>query len=142
MSDENVEPFDPFAADVQLGMFGDISASDVPLAKLAKPEIVAMLIDQQRVTVRQLQALQKETERLRTENAQLRNSREEVRVDLATLREKARYSVLQIPISVITAYAINRLSTNIRDHLGWFLLLLSSVTLIILVVQSRSGEKG
>ena len=140
-TDENAEPYEDSSADVQLGMFGGVDASNLTQKELAKPEAVALLISSWRITLHDLKAAQKIIERLRRENTQLRDSREEVRLELATLRERAQYSIFQILVGFMTGYAINRLAANIKDSLGWIALAVGSVMLLVLVIRSRSGGK-
>lgn len=132
MSDENAEAFDPSSADMQINMFGTVDAANLTLKELAKPEVVAILISNQRFTLHDLKAAQKTTERLRNENAQLRESREELRVETARLREKANVAFLDVPIGILTGFAINILTGRPHDPRGWLMLVIGILMLIVL----------
>jgi hypothetical protein len=83
----------------------------------------------QRVTLAQLKSSQGNEMRLQLEKGELQKDREDLRIGVAKLQSGARATLLEIPISVLSGFAINMLSTNPKDGVGWFMFIISLVML-------------
>ncbi|MEW5985170.1 MAG: hypothetical protein AB1791_00885 [Chloroflexota bacterium] len=112
--------------------FGQIGTDDLTAAKLARPEIVQILVQMRRDSIYQLRVVKADLERAQGENTQIRQARENLLVENAKLQERIKSSWLEIPISMLSGYAINLLATNAQNGVGWFLLIISLLMLAFL----------
>lgn len=91
-----------------------------------------ILIQMRRDLSSELRAVKSDLIQAHSENTELREARETLLVENAKLQERMKTSWLEIPVSVLSGFAINLLATNVQDGLGWFLLVLSLVMLAFL----------
>jgi hypothetical protein len=102
------------------------AAEGLSVADLAKkPEAILLILRQQAAQLYELRASKNEIVELRTANMELRDDRESLRIGLAKLQERESVSLIEIPISIASGFAINMLTSNIQSGFGWLLLILS-----------------
>ena len=151
MEIETTNVYDPDPMNVQINAFTQIDVNNLQASDLSKPEIVQILIHNQRVTLTQLKASESKVESLTKQNQSLRNNREELKVEIAEEKVRSERAWLEIPVSMLSGYAINLLAANPSSGQAWFLLILSLFMLIALrgaqlrsflinVVQARRGN--
>ena len=130
MTDNHEITFDP--TDRQLETIGNLDKGDVSIDDLCNPAVVRLLIDQQSANLYEIKALKQESTILRNKFDSLRNAKEELRVRYAESKSDPGVEISAIVTSFIGGFAINKLSADTSDGLGWFLLLLSLVILGLL----------
>lgn len=124
--------YDPDPTDLQMRILETVGGDNLTASDLANPQVVQILVNNQRVSLTQLKAAQAETEQLRVEIDQLRIDRENLRIRIATIESHSNAAWLEIPISILSGFAINMLTSDVKDGLGWFLLIISMLMLIYL----------
>jgi hypothetical protein len=124
--------YDPDATDLQISALDNIGLDQPQLSDMSDPKVLRILLWYQRVTLEQLKASSRQRTDLEREGMQLRQAREDLRVHMARLEERVKGSWLEIPISMASGFAINTLTVNPRDGVGWFLLVVSLVMLVLL----------
>lgn len=120
--------YDP--TDVQLEAYGNMQKEDFGLDDLSSPQVVNLLIQQQIFNLYKLKALEKDAEKLRENNSLLQNERENLRVKLAESWTSSGVEFAEILISFLGGFAINILTNDWKDGLGWVLFLLSLFILL------------
>lgn len=136
MADEKPIVYDPDPTDIQITAWEQINLEKLHPSDLCSPEAVQLLIHIQRVTLAQLKSSKGSEARLALEKSQLQEEREDLRVEVARVQSRAHIGWLEIPISVLTGFAINMLSANPKDGVGWFMLIMGLVMLVFL----RGGQ--
>jgi hypothetical protein len=124
--------YDPNPLDLELEIFGSLSSGNLDVNDLAKPEVVRFLIHNQRISLTKLKQSEKQIDKLQKQNSELIENRENLRIQLAKRQEWDKATWLEIPISILSGFAINMLATNSSNGVGWFLLVISLVMLIFL----------
>jgi len=124
--------YDPAPMDIQMRALDSIGLDDLQLSDISDPNVVKLFVFNQRVTLAQLKASEAKVTGLLEESMKLRQNREDLRIEIARLQERVKASWLEIPISVGSGFAINMLTNNIGDGVGWFLLIISLVMLAFL----------
>lgn len=132
MSDEKPVIFDPDPTDIQMTALGQINLDTLQAADLCTPEAVGLLIHIQRVTVAQLKSSKSSEIRLARENDQLREEKGDLLVEIAKLQSGVHAGWLEIPISLLTGFAINMLSSSPTNSVGWFMLTVGLLMLAFL----------
>lgn len=117
-------------------MLGEDSLSAADIAK--RPEAVQLILRQQAVQLAEIRSLKSESSDLRLTINALRDERENLRINLAALRERHSASVMEVPVSIASGFAINMLTSNFGDPVGW-LLLLMSLSLLGLLRKTQIG---
>jgi hypothetical protein len=134
MAAEKAIVFDP--TDMQLSAWEQIDVGKLQASDLCSPEAVQLLIHIQRVTLTQLKSTKASETRLAQEKGQLQEDREDLRVEVATLQSSIRTTWLEIPMSMLSGFAINILSASPKDGVGWVILVLS----LLMLVALRGGK--
>lgn len=119
--------YDPI--EVQEQELKRIEQMDVGAADFVSPAGVQFLVGNQTRLLAELRARDGEIRQLRDGNAVLRNERENLRVQCATVTERYSIGWVEILVSFIGGYAINILSNQPGSSLGWFLLIISVLTI-------------
>lgn len=132
MSVEERAVYDPDPTELQLQALRAISTEKLQTSDLTSPQVVQLLILNQQISLAQLKEAKSELAGLQRENSELKQDRENLRVDLAGLRERINVAWLEIPIGIATGFAINMLTSGTNTTLGWFLLLIGVVMLLYL----------
>jgi len=132
MDEENTIVFDPDPTDMQMNAWERINVDTLQAKDLCTPEAIQLLIHMQKVTLAQLKSTKASETRLALEKDHLQEVRGDLRVEVATLQSGVRMTWLEIPVSMISGFAINMLSSNLKDGLGWFMLILSLFMLVFL----------
>lgn len=132
MNEDKPTVYDPAPMDMQIRAWDKISVEDLEASDLSSPQIVQILIHEQRVALTQLKASQIEVANLRGDSSKLKDEREYLRIQIATLESQVNATWLEIPISILSGFAINLLSSDAQNGLGWFLLILSVLMLVYL----------
>jgi|ERR1051325_1470802 F0F1-type ATP synthase assembly protein I len=120
------------STDIQLRALGDMVTGKLTLDDLAKPEIVQLIIERHVISLTDLKTVKSEVAELRTTVTQLTEEREKLRIDLAKSEQRQSILLLEIPIGVLSGFAINMLTTNFASGLGWALLIISLIMLLFL----------
>ena len=136
MDEEETMVFDPDPTDMQMNAWEGINVDTLRAKDLCSPEAVQLLIHMQKVTLAQLKSTKASETRLGLEKDHLQEVRGDLRVEIATLQSGVRMTWLEIPVSMLGGFAINMLSSNLEDGLGWFMLILSLFILVFL----RGGQ--
>jgi hypothetical protein len=128
--------YDPDPTDMQLQYYDSIRPETLNAADLSNPAQVTVLLANWRVSLLEVKLLKSQNLECKTENSKLRDDVANLRVELAESRatssSKSKYTYLEIPISMLSGYAINLLSNNIGNGIGWFILSISIVVLLFL----------
>lgn len=126
--------------DVQLEAWGGLGMAGVELDELVNPQVVKLLIQERIVNLTELKAYKHQIAELGSINSNLRDDRENLRVELSRYQERERalkrVSWLEILASISSGYAINMLASNPRDGVGWFIFVVS----LLMLVGSRISE--
>lgn len=123
--------YDP--TDLQINWVRSLSTEELTVSDLAKkPEAIELLLRQHTVILYDLKSCQGNLTECRNTNEELKNVREKLRVELAALHERANVSLIEIPISMASGFAINILTSNPASILGLALLILSLFMLVFL----------
>jgi len=127
---------DPTEAQLKsIGQMGiDLDAGD-----LASPEMTKFLLQNHRTSLLQYREAKKEVEKLREEKDDLVSLRESLNVKLARKEAYEEITWLEIPVSILSGFAINMLVTDIKDGFGWLLIVLSIVMLFLVRLRSIEG---
>jgi hypothetical protein len=138
---EPMTVYDP--TDVQLNHLRDRMTEKLSATDLARPEIVQLINEQQEALLIELKITKAELMELRSENRKLTETRENLRVQIAKIEQHQTILWLEIPLSVIGAFSVNMLTNDLKDMMGWFLLLISLMMLLFLrlgKVETISGR--
>ena len=135
MNEDKPVVYDPNPLDLELEIFGDLSNNQLNLTELAKPETVRFLLHNQRIAIAKLKLAEKEKVALELKNTNLLEDRENLRIKLARREERRKITWFEIPTSVLSGFAINMLTKNFSDGIGWILLILSLIMLSFLRVN-------
>lgn len=132
MAEDKVIVFDPDPTDIQITAWEKIDVEKLKAEDLCSPEAIQLLIHMHRVALTQLKITKASEAQLAQEKEQLRNDREELRVKMATLQSSDRTIWFEIPMSILSGFAINMLSINPKDGVGWLILIVNLTMLLFL----------
>lgn len=139
MSENESITYDPYEIQ-QREIEKMLGAEALSIADLAKkPEAVQLLLRQQSIQLYELRAYKAELAEMQRTSARLREEREELRIELAGFKERHNASLIEIPISIVSGFAINMLTSNLGSPQGWLLLLLT-LTLLAFLRRSQIGS--
>lgn len=122
--------YDSGPTDAQIRFLEGISNDDLTVTDLSDPKVIQLLLHNQRVSLSEIKVAQGEISNLRAENDQLRSDRENLRIQLVANESKSNVYWLEIPVSILSGFAINMLTTDFKDAIGWLFLIMSFVMLI------------
>ena len=134
MSTDTGNIHDP--TEYQLRAFDKIGVENVQVDDLSSPQVVQLIIHQRRVILAELKGAKEELAKIHKIKDDLIIEKNELQIKLARSEERQNYSLIEIPISILSGFAINMLAANPQNGLGWFLLVLS--LFILLVLRGRS----
>jgi hypothetical protein len=120
--------FDPRAAELQ--QLRDLGVGSIQ-PDFSNPQVSRFLVQQLTVRILEIQELRHDLTLSREEGEVLKTTRESLRVKLA----KAEISWIEIPAGILTGFAVNTLTTDHGDPLGWVML---GVGLAIVILTRRS----
>jgi hypothetical protein len=140
LNDDKTVIYDPNPLDLELEIFGSFSSGNMDLKDLAKPEVVRFLVHNQRISLAKLKQSEKQIDSLQKQNSELIEHRENLRIQLAKRQEWDKATWLEIPISILSGFAINMLATNSSNGTGWLLLVMSLLMLIFLRVANLKNK--
>ncbi|HEU0143162.1 MAG TPA: hypothetical protein VFQ47_00095 [Nitrososphaera sp.] len=138
------------STDIQLRSLGDMVAGKLTLDDLAKPEVVQIILERHMITLTDLKNIKGEVGELRDTVKHLTEDREKLRIDLAKAEQRQTILWLEIPISFLSGFAINMLTTNPAIGIGWALLIISLIMLVFLRIpqllesirkENKNGEQ-
>lgn len=112
-----------------------LEKKNLKLADLTTPEHVHLILEREKVHLTQLKENRAEITELRNAVTRLRRQREELRIDLAKSGQRERYSWIEIPLGMVSGFAINILTSDPKSTLGWFLLLISLLIITFLRIS-------
>lgn len=135
------------STDLQLESLRVIVSGELTLNDLAKPGMVQLILERHRISLTDLKSVKGELVELRHEVTRLNEEREELRIDLATSKQRQSILWLEIPLSFLSAFAINMLTASPVNSLGWPLLAVSLIMLLFLRLPElwatfRRGKKN
>jgi len=132
MNRDTSDVYDPGPTDMQLRALDSIGQEDLDLSDMSDPRVVKLLVLFWKGALTQVKTNELRVARLQGESMELRQDREDLRIEIARLQERVKASWLEIPISVGTGFAINMLTSNPSDQVGLVLLIISLVMLALL----------
>jgi hypothetical protein len=110
-----------------------IGDTEITVDSLSKrPEAIQLLLGR-------YSALLIEQKNIKSDYREINLIREELRVENAKLIEKGNATIMEIPVSILGGFAINRLSSNLSDSLGWFGFI---VTVVLLIYIRWNASRG
>lgn len=129
---------------LQLQSVNSVTTQELSLEDFSKPEVVAMLIERQKFTLTELKATQGNLIKTQADLELSKTEISNLKVKLAKSDQRRTNLWLEIPVSFLSGFAINMLTTNFSNGVGWFLLVLSLVMLLFLrfpkVLESLNGN--
>jgi hypothetical protein len=132
MADQKLMVFDPDPTDMQMTALGQLNLENLQASDLCTPEAVVLLVHIQRVALAELKVSKTSEKRLACEKDQLQEEKGNLRVDVAKLQSSINTTWLEIPISLLTGFAINMLSSDKANVVGWFMLVMGLLMLAFL----------
>lgn len=119
--------YDP--TDIQIDSFEKISVTDMDLEEMTNPQVVKMVLHQHLLSLHQLKATKRDLREKQLELETLKTDREDLRVALAGLNQNVYIDMASIFISFLGGFAINLLTADWSNGLGWVIFLLCIVIL-------------
>lgn len=124
--------FDPLDTQIQ-ALDKLLREKELSFDSLAKnPETIQLLLQQQSIQLLEHKSLKYELSQFRNESESLKKERENLRIEVAVFKERENGTLLEIPISIVSGFAINLLSVNTSNGTGWLLLILSLILLMFI----------
>jgi hypothetical protein len=132
------------STDMQLQSLVDMTSGKLTTKDLAKQETVQILITNHAITLTELKSSKAELIELKNAHEKLKDDNSNLRINAAKLEQRQSNLWLEIPISILSGFAINILTNNFSSGLGWTLLVLSLVILIFIRIPylKNSLQKG
>lgn len=124
------QSYDP--TEMQFHAWDAVGLQALTEADLARPEAVKLLLTFHRLTAAHLMASEKKCAAVASDNRTLRSQRETLRINNARLESQSHYTWVEIPISILTGFAVNILTRDYHDGLGWALLVTNIAILLFL----------
>lgn len=118
--------------DLQLMALRETSDKNLNPADLATPEMVHFILQREVVHLTELKAQKTEIADLRNANSRLKGDRESLRIAVAQSGERETFSWIEIPVSILSGFAINKLTSDPKDGFGWVLLIMTIIILLFL----------
>ena len=112
--------------ELQREAMAGLATTELKMEELCNPTAVRLIIGQRLVNLAELEGLKREAADLRSENRQLIDSRDALRVDLARSEERDLVSWIEIPVSAVLGFSF----TLALDEASWML----GVILLIMMV--------
>jgi hypothetical protein len=138
---EKVETvYDP--TEVQLRALGEIASKKLNPTDLATPELVQQILERQFLILAELKLRKDELVKARSENDYLRVERENLRIALAKSEQRESVLWLEIPIGIMSGFAINLLTNDPKNATGWVLLILCTIMLLYLRMPQIKAVRG
>jgi hypothetical protein len=121
------------STEMQLESLTEMVSGKFTLEDLARPEIVVRLIlERNVVNLTDLKTVRSEVTELRDTVSNLTQERENLRIDLVKSRQRQSILWLEIPLSFLSAFAVNMLTATPPNRLGWALLIVCLMMLLFL----------
>jgi len=140
-SPEKVETvYDP--TEVQLRALDEIASKKLNPTDLATPELVQQILERQYLILAELKLRKDELVKARAENDYLRGERESLRIALAKSEQRTAVLWLEIPIGIMSGFAINLLTNDPKNSTGWVLLILCAIMLLYLRMPQIKAVRG
>lgn len=120
------------STELQLRTVREITAKKLKSTDYAKPEMAQVMLERQEVLLTEVIAYKNEVASLRSRIDDLVKERESLLVELAKAGERASMSWLEIPASILVGFAINLLTQDFSNGLGWVLLIFNVIIILFL----------
>jgi len=133
--------YDPDPADSELRMLEAMGADGLQASDLCNPAAVKLLIQLSALSATRLKASQKREAGVTEENKRLAAEKEQLRVDLAGLSGRRAFGVVEIPVSILTGFAINTLTVEPANAQGWIMLVAGVAILLMGRLHDRAPRK-
>ena len=114
--------YDP--TDIQIDSYGKSSLIDMDAEELSNPQSVKMLLYQHLLNLHELKATKSDLAKNKLYNDLLKNDREELRIKLAGFNHSIGVDMASIFISFLGGFAINLLTNDWSNGLGWVIFVL------------------
>lgn len=134
--------YDP--TDIQINSHGKISLSDMDVEEMSNPQSVKMLLYQHLLSLHELKATKNDLTLNKLENESLKKDREELKIKLAGLGHNIGVDIASIFISLLGGFAINLLTMDWSNGLGWVIFVLCMTILFFFkypIISSTVLEK-
>ncbi len=122
--------FDPESEDLQFDALDGLGFDKLQVNDLCSPEAIHLLVHMQKISLKELKSAKLREQHLLENNERLRGDRENLRIKVAELNVLTRVSWFEIPVSILSGFAINILTSDKSNVTGWFMLIIS-VTLLV-----------
>lgn len=137
--------YDP--TELQLRALNEVATRKLNPTDFATPELVQLLLEKHYLSLAELKISKDELLKLRAENDNLRRERENLRIDLVKSQQRESVLWLEIPLGILSGFAINLLTSDPKNATGWVLLILCTIMLLYLrapqfITKSKKGEEN
>lgn len=126
--------YDP--TDYQIDSYGKYDMADMDISEMANEQSVKMLLQQNFVNLHDLKATKTELVNAKGRVDELQSVRENLRVQLATSNLNAGVDIASIFMSLLGGFAINMITINGKDPLGWVIFIICISTVITFKASS------
>ncbi len=114
--------YDP--TDIQIDSYGKSSFMDMDVEELSNPKSVKLLLYQHFLNLHELKATKSDLAKNKLENDLLKNEREELKIKLAGFNHSVGVDIASIFISFLGGFAVNLLTNDWSNGLGWVIFVL------------------
>lgn len=117
---------------VQIESIERLASENLSLDDFSTPQMASLLLERHRVTLTELKSKQGQLNEAEKEMARVSSELTELRVELARAEERQFSLWLEIPLGIFSGFAINILTGDIRNGVGWFILIVSLLMLLFI----------
>jgi len=135
--------YDP--TDLQIDSYKKINLFDMDIEELSNPQAVRMIIYQHIINLHELKVTKTKLDNKEIELENVKKERENLKVNLAGLEQSVGIDLARIAISFLGGFAINMLTKNWKDGLGWVIFIICIVVILILklpLISKRLTSKS
>ena len=105
------------STEMQLKTLNQVVKESLRLEELATPPIVQIILERELVLLTELKTLKNKINEVQDANLNLISERENLRIGLAKSEQRESISWIEIPIGILSGFAINMLSNNLETKL-------------------------
>jgi hypothetical protein len=131
-STDNIS-YDP--TDMRIASVAKFGLNDIDITEITNESSVRLILDQHLGNLYDLKATKEDLVKSKGELSSLRLERESLRVQLAESASSAGVDLASILVSLLGGFAINMLTTDRSNALGWVILILCVAIILVFKVQ-------